>query len=137
MACKRFNLNNACVPECPPLKIYNRRENKLVDNPDGNYKDDRYCVKQCAGRTGFLFSWKGNNLANLLIEDGHCVRNCGSGSFHDVNKDTRMCEKCPEEGCTHKICEVKEPLSRKILQGLEGCEVINGFLRIAGPIMQR
>ena len=35
----------------------------------------------------------------MLIEDGECVRQCGKGFYHDVNKDTRICEKCPLEGC--------------------------------------
>lgn len=86
--CKNFDAAGQCVTNCPPPKIYDRGQFKMVDNPDVLYGLGNECLEECPNP--------------FLVEEGNCVKKCSDHLMteHHTNK----CVLCPSEGCP-KRCD--------------------------------
>uniref|UniRef100_A0A0K0DEY3 receptor protein-tyrosine kinase n=1 Tax=Angiostrongylus cantonensis TaxID=6313 RepID=A0A0K0DEY3_ANGCA len=46
-ACRQLSLDGACVHQCPPMMVHDKKRGMLIPNPKGRYMYDRYCVTEC------------------------------------------------------------------------------------------
>ncbi|XP_060585170.1 epidermal growth factor receptor-like isoform X2 [Ruditapes philippinarum] len=115
LACKNFYNDGECHPFCPQMKLYDQRQLKWVENPNGKYSFGSLCVKDCP---------------NYLVKDGDaCVIKCPEGK--NANKLTNVCEDC--DGPCPKKCEgvpESEFLHSKNIENFRGCTVVEGNLKI-------
>uniref|UniRef100_A0A9J2P8P6 receptor protein-tyrosine kinase n=1 Tax=Ascaris lumbricoides TaxID=6252 RepID=A0A9J2P8P6_ASCLU len=113
-ACAQLEQDSQCVDQCNGLTSYDRTKMMTVNHPNPRYTYDRYCVERCPDET--------------LIQDAHCVVHCREGYWHDPEKNTRVCEKCPNGVCP-KTCILNEPVDAENIKSLQNCTLIEGYIK--------
>uniref|UniRef100_A0A915AJB3 receptor protein-tyrosine kinase n=2 Tax=Parascaris univalens TaxID=6257 RepID=A0A915AJB3_PARUN len=114
IACAQLEQDSQCVDQCNGLTSYDRTKMMTVNHPNPRYTYDRYCVERCPDET--------------LIQDAHCVVHCREGYWHDPEKNTRVCEKCPNGVCP-KTCILNEPVDAENIKSLQNCTLIEGYIK--------
>lgn len=54
--CRNFNATGSCVPQCPPERIYDRANFKIIDNPDVLYGLGNECLNKCPSKKFDFFN---------------------------------------------------------------------------------
>ncbi|XP_037550112.1 melanoma receptor tyrosine-protein kinase [Nematolebias whitei] len=89
LACRDFNDDGTCKDACPPMKIYNKKNQVVMNNPSAKYTYGATCVKACPD--------------NYVVTEGSCVRSCSTGSYETQENGVQICKPC--EGPCPKACD--------------------------------
>lgn len=111
-ACKNFDNDGECVPECPQMQLYNPSKFSWEPNPHAKYSYGSSCVKECP--------------EHLLRDNGACVRSCPS----DKKINGTECVSC--DGACTKNCIIgeKEVINSKNIENFVNCTEIHGSITI-------
>lgn len=54
-ACRDFNDDGTCVNACPPMTLYIKHTQEVMNNPNAKYSYGATCVKACPGKNDHIF----------------------------------------------------------------------------------
>jgi epidermal growth factor receptor len=109
-ACKNFNNDGECVPECPPMSKYNPSKFLWEPNLDGRHSYGASCVKECP--------------EHLLRDNGACVRSC------PPDKRSQNGECVPCAGPCPKNCQGVDVVNSNNIENFVNCTEIEGSITI-------
>lgn len=109
-ACKNFDNDGECVPECPPMNKYNPTKFLWEPDPNGKHAYGASCVKECPD--------------HLLRDNGACVKAC------PPDKKSQNGECVPCAGPCEKNCQGVDVVNSKNIDLLVNCTEIEGSITI-------